>query len=152
MSLVAAYPDRPRLVRRLVRLAREELRHLEQVHARLVARKLSLGRDPGDPYAQALIALARSGEPQRLVDRLLVSSLIEARSCERLLLLSEALPEADLREFYASLSIAEAGHHALFVELAKEAADAAEVARRLAELAEEEARIVARLPIEARIH
>jgi tRNA 2-(methylsulfanyl)-N6-isopentenyladenosine37 hydroxylase len=152
MSLVAAYPDRAVLVRPLIRLAREELKHLEQVCSLLSRRGLSLGRDPGDPYARSLLALCRTGEPNRLVDRLLVAALIEARSCERLGLLGEALPTAELRRFYSSLANAEAGHHRLFVELAVAIAGIASVEPRLAELAIEETRIVARLPRVPRIH
>ena len=152
MALVAAYPDRPVLVRRLIKLAREELRHMAQVHAVIVKRGLKLGRDPGDPYVQALLALVRSGAMERLVDRLLVSCLIEARSCERLALLAGVLPTADLRRLYHSLATAESGHGSLFVELAEDCEDCTAVHHRLDELAEREAEIVRRLPLEPRIH
>ena len=87
MALVAAYPDRERLVRRLSSLAIEELRHFRSVYACIRRRGLVLGRDPGDPYAQALRRLVRSSGEGRLTDRLLVCALIEARSQERLDLL-----------------------------------------------------------------
>jgi tRNA-(ms[2]io[6]A)-hydroxylase len=151
MSLVAAYPDRSRMVRQLVRLARQELRHFEQVHSRLVARGLTLGRDGGDPYAQALLALARSGEPARLIDRLLVFALIEARSHERLCLLAEALPDKESRDFYRTLAEAEAGHYQLFLQLARDNLGA-DVDRRLEALAEEESRIIEELPLLPRVH
>jgi tRNA-(ms[2]io[6]A)-hydroxylase len=152
LSLVASYPDRARLVQRLTRLAQEELAHFRQVYDRLLARGLVLQRDPGDPYAQALRKLLRRSDPGRLTDLLLVSAIIEARSCERLELLAGALPDADLRTFYAALAQAEAGHHQLFVGLAREYDDPAVVAARLDELATAEAEIVAGLPIEPRVH
>jgi tRNA-(ms[2]io[6]A)-hydroxylase len=150
MALVSAYPDDAQLVARLARLAAEELRHFRQVHDLLVARGLPLGRDPGDPYAQELLALCRTGARERRTDRLLVSALIEARSCERLSLLAEALPDPPLRAFYARLARAEAGHHALFADLALARDPGARP--RVAELAEAEARIVASLPVLPRIH
>ena len=152
MALVAAYPERSTLVRRLVRLAVEELRHFRLVHEGIVGRGLVLGRDHGDPYARQLVALARTGAVERLVDRLLLAALIEARSHERLALLAGGLADPELAAFYRSLATSEAGHHRLFVELATEVAGADAAARRLDELAEAEAAIVAALPLEPRVH
>ena len=101
--------------------------------------------------AQALQKHVRQPMAERLLDRLLVSALIELRSQERLLLLSKHLPDADLRSFYARLADAEAGHGALFWRLAQKAAPA-EAPQRSAELAAQEARIVLDLPIRAAIH
>jgi len=117
-----------------------------------MARGLTMRRDPGDPYARALLAKMRSGFTERLIDRLLVSSLIEARSCERLALLAEGLEDPELKKFYAALAQAEAGHHTLFVQLAEDFAPTDVVQARLAELATFEAQVVASLPVEARIH
>jgi tRNA-(ms[2]io[6]A)-hydroxylase len=150
MALVSAHPDVPVLVSRLARLAQEELRHFRQVHELIVARGLRLGRDPGDPYAQELLALVRTGAVSRRTDRLLVSSLIEARSCERLSLLAQGLPDPALSAFYARLSRAESGHATLFLDLAHDADPHA--GARLAELAGAEAAIVAALPLAPRIH
>lgn len=153
MALVTAYPDHDRLVKAMARLAQEELRHFRQVHDRILARGLKLNRDGGDPYAQELLSQVRKEHPaHRRTDRLLVSALIEARSCERLELLAGALPDPSLREFYANLARAEGGHYLLFVDLAKAYAPAAEVDARLAELADFEGELVRRLPIEPRIH
>jgi len=151
MALVSAYPDDALLVGRMVRLATEELRHFRQVHDRIVARGLTLGRDEGDPYAKALLALQRSGARERKIDRLLVSALIEARSCERLELLAGALPDEGLRAFYAALARSEGGHERLFLELAARD-DADDVARRLPELVAAEAKLVAELPLLPRVH
>jgi tRNA-(ms[2]io[6]A)-hydroxylase len=149
LKVVADHPDRPELVRALARLAQEELEHVLGVLAELGRRGVPLPPDAGDPYAQALVRLVRSGEG-RLVDRLLVGALIEARSCERLALLAGALPDPRLRELYARLARSEAGHERLFLDLARRADPDAEA--RLERLAGEEARIVAALPLLPRIH
>ena len=88
LSLLQAYPEVPGLPALMARLAREESAHLARVLQLLEARGLSLGRDPGDPYAQGLQKLLRTPATERRLDRLLVAAIIEARSCERLGLLA----------------------------------------------------------------
>jgi len=151
MKLVADHPDRPEMVRSLARLAQEESQHFLAVLAELERRRAPLGPDGGDPYVQALLRLVRGGSG-RLVDRLLVAALVEARSCERLRLLGEAMPDPRLRDLYLRLAQSEAGHEALFVDLARRAGGERDADARLAELAEAEARIVAGLPLLPRIH
>jgi tRNA-(ms[2]io[6]A)-hydroxylase len=151
LKLVADHPDRPELVRSLARLAQEESQHFLAVLNELQRRGAPLPPDDGDPYAQALLRLVRGGTG-RLLDRLLVAALIEARSCERLGLLGEALPDPRLADLYRRLARSEAGHEQLFVDLAGAVAGAAPAGARLAELAEAEARIVAALPLLPRIH
>jgi tRNA-(ms[2]io[6]A)-hydroxylase len=151
MSLVAAYPDRERLVRRLSALAIEELRHFRAVHLRLRRRGLTLGRDFGDPYAQALMRLVRPGRG-RLTDRLLVGALIEARSRERIQLLADSLDDSELAAFYRSLAEAEGRHADLFGELARHYDDQGEAETRLATLVAAEEEILKQLPIEPRMH
>ena len=92
------------------------------------------------------------GGPHRLLDRLLVGALIEARSCERLHMLGTALPPGPLRELYVRLAQSEAGHERLFVDLAEESGGPEATRARLDVLAEAEARIVAALPLLPRIH
>ena len=151
LSMLAAFPDVAGLPRAMARLAREEAGHLAQVLRILEQRGLSLGKDPGDPYAQALYEHVRHPRAERLLDRLLVSALIELRSRERLALLAAHLPEPELRDVYGRLATAEAGHGDLFWRLAlKTSRD--EAPRRWAELAAEEARIVRTLPLRAAIH
>ena len=152
LSLVSAYPHLPELVRRCTRLALEELRHFEQVYALIQARGLTLTRDKGDPYAKALVKAARDPEQDRLVDRLLIAGIIEARSHERLDLLSNGLEDPELVKFYRALATAEAGHARLFVGLAERFAKSEDVASRLDELLTIEAEIMESLPVEARIH
>jgi len=150
MKLVADHPGDPDLVRKLARLAQEEAQHFLAVLNELARRGGQLPPDEGDPYAQALLRLVRGG-PGRLVDQLLVGALIEARSCERLALLGEALPPGRLAELYRRLATAEAGHERLFVDLAlRRGGDAARA--RLDTLSQAEADIVATLPLAPRIH
>lgn len=150
LKLVADHSEREDLVHSLAKLAQEELQHFLAVLAEMGRLGVALTPDEGDPYAQALLRCVRGGAG-RLLDRLLVAALIEARSCERLALLSGALAEPRLRELYARLAQSEAGHERLFVDLARRHG-AGDVDARLAELAGEEARIVARLPLLPRIH
>jgi tRNA 2-(methylsulfanyl)-N6-isopentenyladenosine37 hydroxylase len=151
LSLIAAYPGRSELVRQMAALAIEELQHFRAVHERLVARGRSLGRDSGDPYAQKLLALARA-DRGRLTDRLLLLGLIEARSHERLSLLGQHLPDPELARFYRQLSEAEARHAAMFQDLACTYEPPEDVMARLLVLAQAEAKIVAELPLLARVH
>src|SRR5512144_847060 len=145
LKLVADHPDRPELVRALAKLAQEQLSHLLAVLAEMARLGVAPTNDAGDPYAQALVRLVRGGRAG-LVDRLLVSALIEARSCERLLLLAGALPDPRLRDLYARFARSEGGHERLFVDLAlREGGEGARA--RLDALADEEARIVAALPL-----
>jgi tRNA 2-(methylsulfanyl)-N6-isopentenyladenosine37 hydroxylase len=155
LSLLNREPGRTTLVARMAKLAREELRHLDQVLAHLRARGWPLAPDRPDRYAGALAALRRRGGTGDLVDRLLCAALIEARSWERLSLLGQALAsthERDLAAFYTELARSEAGHYRLFVELATAECPGEDVPARLRELADAEATIVLSLSHEPRIH
>jgi tRNA-(ms[2]io[6]A)-hydroxylase len=152
LSLAARHPGDPERVRALTDLAREEIDHFQRVLAVLVARGVTLGPPPVDPYAADLRRAAGElprdgGERGPLVDRLLVGALIEARSCERFKLLAEAASRdpahAELRAFWDELLAAEARHYRAFVDLAARAAgDRAAALARLDRIAEAEARIV----------
>ncbi|HXX30786.1 MAG TPA: tRNA-(ms[2]io[6]A)-hydroxylase [Myxococcaceae bacterium] len=151
LSLLQAYPGVPGLPAAMARLAREEAAHLTRVLQLLERRGLALGPDGGDPYAQGLQALVRTGARERQLDRLLVAAIIEARSCERLALLGAALPDPELRRFYAELARSEVGHQRLFLRLAERTHGEAAPAR-LDALLDAEARLVRRLPVRAAIH
>lgn len=161
LSLVRSYPEQTRLVEVVARLAHEETAHVVQVTQLLARRGAPAVYDHGDDYATALRALVRKQEPGRLLDRLLVFALIEARSAERLGLLAGALAAARAAGdhgvddktvgLYDSLAAAELRHRDAFLELAHELAPA-EAATRTAELTAAEAAIVAGLPLRPRIH
>jgi tRNA-(ms[2]io[6]A)-hydroxylase len=163
LSLLNSYPQHDQLVRQAASLAQEELRHFRQVHRFIVARKLVLPHDTGDAYVNALRKQMRHARAEHLMDRLLVAALVEARSCERLQLLGEALqaaavpppgPEApgELAKFYLGLAAREAGHARLFIRLAQRYLPPAAVQERLQALLEMEAEVVADLPLLPRIH
>ncbi|RYF09266.1 MAG: tRNA-(ms[2]io[6]A)-hydroxylase, partial [Deltaproteobacteria bacterium] len=145
MSLVNDYPEDSELVRQMAALALEELRHFRQVHRLIVARGEALGRDLGDPYVKALRLHIRPQRDERLLDRLLVSALIEARSCERLGLLGEHLTDPELAHFYTTLAAREGGHATLFVRLAELRCGAPTTQLRLNALRAHESAIVASL-------
>jgi tRNA-(ms[2]io[6]A)-hydroxylase len=152
VSLLFRYPEQRRLLAPLAALAREELEHFEKVLAMLARRAVPFRRQAPSPYAGQLLAAARRAEPGRGVDTLLCLSLIEARSCERMKLLADALPEGELRELYASLLASEARHHRTYVELARELGSDEEVRERQAALAAHEARVLAEQPRLPRMH
>ena len=152
LSLHFRYPEQPELLTPLARLAREELAHFEEVLDRLRARGLGLRRQRPSPYASELMAGVRAAEPGRLVDTLLCMALIEARSCERLQLLAGAVQDGELAAFFHGLVAGEARHHRAYVDLAERVAPAAEVSRRLDELARHEASVLASVPALPRLH
>lgn len=154
LSIVARFgTDAPETIEPLSALAREETAHFRQVHEHLVAREAELGKPAVDEYVKHLQKAARldHDEAPALLDRLLVSALIEARSCERFKLLAEHLPDDALATFYGALMVAEARHFSLFRDLAE--ARFGKVAReRLERLAEREAAIAHHLPLGATVH
>ncbi|MEW6269831.1 MAG: tRNA-(ms[2]io[6]A)-hydroxylase, partial [Thermodesulfobacteriota bacterium] len=152
VSLLFRYPQHASLLAPLADLAREELAHFTLVLGHLNARGRALGRQVPSPYASELMRALRPDEPARAVDTLLCLSLIEARSCERMKLLADALGDAALRGLYAALLASEARHHQCYVDLAASLAPSAEVRGRLRELARHEAEVIARAPALARLH
>jgi tRNA-(ms[2]io[6]A)-hydroxylase len=117
---------RSRLVNRMSRLAREELRHFEQVVTLLEGRGRTYHAVSPSRYAAGLHDAVRKDEPGALVDALLVGAIIEARSCERFASLVPALEPVDtpLASFYASLLRSEARHFEVYLELARSTAAA----------------------------
>lgn len=158
-ALIAKNPSRTALVVRLADIAREELEHFAAVVQLLDARGGALGPLQPNPYAEALLARSHDGRvcandarDEQLLDRLLVSSLIEARSLERFHLLATHLNDRELADFYRSLIPAESLHQALFRELALSSYPAERVARRLETLTAIEGDIVSHLPFAVRMH
>ncbi len=154
LALIFAYPECTGQCLALARLAREELRHFEQVTRMMERLQVPFTRLRPGRYAAGLRAAVRTHEPQRRVDLLLVGALIEARSCERFRLLAKRLP-APLAGFYDDLARAEARHGELYLEFAREAAVAAGVAdysARLQELAAIEAELIITADEQLRFH
>ena len=120
ISLIQSYPDKVEMVEALAPIVTEEWGHFRLVLAELKKRGLQLGRQRKDEYVNALMQFEQKGgsREDRLVERLLICALIEARSCERFRLLSLHLSEEKLKEFYHGFMVSEAGHYRLFIELA----------------------------------
>ena len=152
MSLVAKYPNRTRLIGTLIDLAQEELEHFREVYALLEERGLALQRDEPDPYIQGLLAHARHGRDERLIDRMLISSVIETRGAERFRILAETLDDDSMRAFYERLWKAETKHAHQFAEILLREFSEDVVYPRLRELMEIEAAIVPELELRPALH
>lgn len=118
LAMLFRYEEHDELTERLSRLAREELRHFEQVRQLLRQRGIGWRRVPASRYAAGLVEVVRGAEPGRLVDRLIVGAFIEARSCERFALLAPRL-DPDLGRFYGGLLASEARHFRHYLGLAR---------------------------------
>lgn len=139
-------------VETMTSVARDEAAHLAQVSKALARRGGRLARVHKNPYANALRALVRKGERGEVVDRLLVSALIELRSCERFGVLAAEAADQELAAFYWALFHSEMGHYQVFLKLARKIAGRAQAEARWAEMLESEARILAQQEPGPRIH
>ncbi|MBB3046422.1 tRNA-(ms[2]io[6]A)-hydroxylase [Litorivivens lipolytica] len=156
LNLMYRYVDKPDLLTRMSKLAREELRHFEQVLAIMQQRNVDYVQLSSARYAGGLREHMRTSEPGKLIDVLIVGAFIEARSCERFDSLAPLLDE-ELAEFYRSLLRSESRHFMDYLKLAKQYAkeagvDAAEVDRRVAFFAEKEAELIQAPDREFRFH
>ena len=121
ISLIVTYPELSDLVTSMISLAQEEMAHFSMVHKLIIERNMILGKERVDPYVRKVLDFFPKGDHRmkRLVYRLLVAALIEARSCERFKVLSQKLSDEKLKKFYEKLMISEAGHYTLFLGLAR---------------------------------
>lgn len=168
INLLFRYQPIPELMRPLSELAREELGHFELLLGVLERRGIPFGPLSPSPYAAELHRAVRDEEreaganagrltgrtvrPERLLDTLLVCALIEARSCERMKLLAEAVDDPELAALYRDLLASEARHHATYVDLACLSWPRPSVEQRLEELATHEATVLVAAPRIARLH
>jgi tRNA-(ms[2]io[6]A)-hydroxylase len=124
-------------------VSRDEVEHLAVVCRLLARRGGRLTKSHANPYASELHKLVRRGKgTEELVDRLMISSLIEARSCERFALLAEACEDQELKKLYGGLWASEHGHYRTFIQLAEQILPADVVANRWEEMLDGEARII----------
>jgi len=149
ISLIQRYSDKEKLVDELSPVVTEEWGHFRLVLAELQKRKLRLGRQRRDDYVNELLKFEIKGgsEDDRLLDKLLICALIEARSCERFKRLSEGLNDDYLRSFYRRFMESEAGHYTLFLELAETYIDKEKVRRRWKEWLQHEAKVIEQLTV-----
>jgi tRNA-(ms[2]io[6]A)-hydroxylase len=155
LALMFAYPEDRPLSMAMARLAREELRHFEQVQKLMQQLGVPMTRLAPGRYAGGLRKHLATAEPQRKIDLLLSGALIEARSCERFVVLAPLLREP-LAEFYAGLAESERRHAGLYLDLARAAlgpdGDEAAMQARLEELAAVEAALVTSPDTQFRFH
>ncbi|PLW69438.1 tRNA-(ms[2]io[6]A)-hydroxylase [Pseudohalioglobus lutimaris] len=151
LNLMYRYVEHHELLNKLSRLAREELRHFEQVIAIMNQRGVDYPQLGAARYAGSLRKEVRTQEPARLVDTLLIGAIIEARSCERFAALAPELDD-ELQRFYLSLLKSESRHFRDYLKLAEEASSAGEVESRLSVLLERERELVESPDTEFRFH
>ena len=154
MSFVAKYPDRVEIIPELIETAVEELDHFRQVYAHLAKRGVRLAKEmTEDPYIKALLEHCRTDPLNRLLDRLLLASIIECRGAERFRLVSEAIEnDGELKEFYQHLWASEAKHGNIFVKMALNYFAEQKVYSRLKELNQAEGKIIGSLELRAALH
>src|SRR5690349_14534758 len=151
MALIFSYPEDRSLSVALSRLAREELKHFEQVERLMRRLQVPYVRMKPGRYAGELRKLVRNHEPKRKLDLMIVHALIEARSCERFRLLAEHLP-AEVRELYAQLERSEARHFETYLDFAAREHDEAEIAQRLDVISAREAELATLPDDDLRFH
>jgi tRNA-(ms[2]io[6]A)-hydroxylase len=144
ITLIVQNPNLSDLVQEMADLAREEMEHFKRVHDLILQRGFLLGRERKDNYVNELakFVIRGGGREAQLIDRLLFSAMIEARSCERFKVLSENINDDQLADFYHELMISEAGHYAMFIKMAKKYAQTIDVDKRWDELLNYEAQVI----------
>jgi tRNA-(ms[2]io[6]A)-hydroxylase len=154
MELMTRWPNEwvDGWVETMTAVARDEAAHLAQVTRLLFKRGGRLERIHKNPYANSLRLLVRKGQAGEILDRLMVSALIEARSCERFAVLAEAAEDEELAAFYEALGASEMGHYQVFLRLAARIAGKKAVDGRWHEMLDAESRILSAQAPGPRIH
>ena len=149
ISLIQGYPDKERLVKEVSPVVTEEWGHFRMVLKELDKRDLKLGFQRKDEYVNKLLSFQKKGggREKSLIERLLTCALIEARSCERFRLLSLHISDEDLKSFYHSFMVSEAGHYRMFLDLAKHYGEEEEVKARWQEYLDYEKSIMDELAL-----
>ncbi len=121
ITLIQRNPDKEEIVNVLAPIVTEEWGHFRMVWAEMKKRGFKLGKQRKNDYVNLLLQNEPKDLPNedKLLHKLMIGAMIEARSCERFRLLSEGLEEAGLRKFYHKFMISEAGHYRLFIDLAE---------------------------------
>lgn len=153
MSFVAKCPDKVEIIPELIETALEELEHFQRVYALMESRGVRLpDRMPKDVYIEKLIDLCRSSPDERLLDRMLLASIIECRGAERFRLVADGAQDPDIKKFYKELWTSEAKHGHIFVKFALNYWPENVVYERLEELNEAEGRICSQTPWRPALH
>ncbi len=153
MSFVAKCPDKVEIIPELIDTAVEELEHFQEVYAFMERRGVRLpDRMPKDQYVEEIMKVCRSGVEERLMDRMLLASVLEIRGAERFRLISEAATDPEIKAFYKKLWTSEAKHGHIYVKFALQYWPEAEVYERLHILNKAEGEICAALPWRPALH
>jgi tRNA-(ms[2]io[6]A)-hydroxylase len=154
ISFIVTYPELTDLVEAMSALAKEEMSHFQLVHQKLIDRGLALGRDRKDSYVHRVMNFfpKSPNRDERLIYRLLVAALIEARSCERFKVLSEQLEDRELAEFYRKLMVSEANHYTMFLKFARQYGEREKVDQLWDDLLRFEAEVMKDLGTKEHIH
>jgi tRNA-(ms[2]io[6]A)-hydroxylase len=144
ISLIIQYPEKSALVEEITPIVAEEWGHFRKVLKELKNRGYTFGKNRSDNYVTELMKFQRKGgkEQDRLMDKLLISAMIEARSCERFRLLSLHITDDKLKDFYHEFMVSEAGHYRTFLDLAKLYAPEEDVKKRWKEMLDFETEIM----------
>lgn len=153
MSFVAKCPDKTEIIPELIETAVEELEHFQQVYQLMEQRGVLLKSEmPQDQYMKDLIACCRSGRDERLMDRMLLASIVECRGAERFKLVADNISDESLARFYKNLWTSEAKHGNIFVKMALIYWEKEVVYQRLEELTELEGEICSKLELRPALH
>ncbi|KAA5825700.1 tRNA-(ms[2]io[6]A)-hydroxylase [Algibacter amylolyticus] len=154
ITIITNNSEHEELVTELIKLAQEELEHFQMVHDIIKKRGYVLGRERKDHYVNELYKFMNKGgnRQQSMVDRLLFSAMIEARSCERFKLLSKRIKDPELSKFYHDLMISEAGHYTTFIGFARQYGKGIDVDKRWQELIEFEGQVIQKYGKSETIH
>lgn len=144
ITLIVQNPNLSDLVQEMAMLVQEEMDHFKRVHDLIIARGYTLGRERKDNYVNELMQFVIKGgsRQDQLIDRLLFSAMIEARSCERFKVMSEHINDKELSDFYYELMVSEAGHYTMFISLARKYAGNIDVEKRWTEFLEYETKVI----------
>ena len=151
LNLMYRYVDKPKLLLQMSKLAREELRHFEQVVTLINKRNLDYFQLGASRYAGELRKSVRTFEPARLLDTLIVSAIVEARSCERFASLAPLL-EDDLSRFYSELLKSEERHFRVYLDLAETISEDFPLKKRIEFFLEEDCRLIQSEDADFRFH
>jgi tRNA-(ms[2]io[6]A)-hydroxylase len=144
ITLIVQNPNLSDLVQEMAALVQEEMDHFKRVHDIILERGFLLGKERKDNYVNELrkFIIVGGSRADQLLDRLLFSAMIEARSCERFKVMAEHIKDKQLSEFYHELMISEATHYSTFIRLAKKYCKGMDVDKRWNEFLNYEAQVI----------
>jgi len=154
ISFIVTYPEYSDLVTAMIALVKEEISHFQLVHQKILDRGYILGRERKDNYVLEIMNFFSKNvsREKRLIQRLLIAALIEARSCERFKVLSKNINDQELAKFYKDLMVSEANHYTMFLNFARKYGDRKEVDSMWKNLLLYEAKVISKYGKTSHIH